>query len=101
MAKAEREAHAAAMAVDRKREEARRQKEQDKKNKAKQLVADTKQLLSASFEGEEKDVQSFLDRGIGVDACDHLGTTAISEAATGGFPSIATLLLEKKGNPNS
>lgn len=101
MDRAMREAHAAAMAVERKRDEALRQKEAEKRQKAKQKVENTKKLLGAAFDGDVDEVQAILDNGLAVDSADHLGTTSISEAATSGHTGIVNILLEKKANPNS
>jgi len=58
-------------------------------------------MLAAAFDGDIPQVTKFLDSGLPVHAKDANGTTALSEAASGGFPEAVKLLLGRRSDPNS
>jgi len=61
----------------------------------------TQKLLVAAFDGEVAEIGKLLDAGVPVAAHDANGTTALSEAASGGCAEAVQLLLERRSDPNS
>lgn len=97
-----RAAEAAALRMERRRMEEEARKFAEKKAKAKKLAADTQKLLTAAFDGELAQVKTLLDTvGLPLSSKDANGTTALSEAASGGVVECVELLLERRSDPNS
>lgn len=101
LAEALRAAEAASMKLERRRADAARLKEAEARAKAKKLADDTKELLTAAFDGEVAEIGRLLDGGLPVDAKDANGITALSEAASGGSSDAVRVLLARRSDPNS
>eukprot|EP00439_Symbiodinium_sp_Y106_P086914 s101_g36.t3 len=87
-----RAAELAALQVERRKAEAERAKQEEKRKKAQKLLADTK--AAGGSLGN-------WNPSLPVDAADAAGITALSEAAAAGKAETAQLLLDRKANPNT
>ncbi|CAE7041795.1 IQANK1 [Symbiodinium sp. CCMP2456] len=101
LAAAVRAAELAALQVERRKAEAERAKQEEKRKKAQKLLADTKAALEAAFDGDVDVLAKLLNSGLPVDAANAAGITALSEAAAAGKAEAAQLLLDRKANPNT
>mmetsp|Transcript_18153 Transcript_18153/g.31853 ORF Transcript_18153/g.31853 Transcript_18153/m.31853 type:complete len:553 (+) Transcript_18153:30-1688(+) len=100
LAEAIRATNLAVLLAERRKAEAEREKDIEKRRKKKELAEDTKRMLAAAFEGDAEQVKAFVAKGLPVDASLN-GVTALSEAAGGGSRHVAKLMLEIKADPNS
>lgn len=101
LAAAVRAAELAALQVERRKAEAERAKQEEKRKRAQKLSADTKAALEAAFDGDVAVLEKLLNSGLPVDAANAAGITALSEAAVAGKAEAAQLLLDRKANPNT
>ena len=61
----------------------------------------TRQLLDASLRGDAKTVAQLLGEGVGVNAKNDAGATALMRAAAGLHPDIVRLLIDRGANVNA
>jgi ankyrin repeat protein len=60
----------------------------------------SKQLVKAAGDGDIKQVEESISKGVNIDSVDNIGRTALSLASTYGHDKIVDLLIKNKANIN-